>query len=173
MPAPERPLVDQSDDQRVRIFTPITLSFVGGMVLVLVLGVVFLVPHAPLTGAGAGVGVALALASWFGSRAATAWAASTAARRVASGPPPGLAARPLVKGGPQYGAAGAAGTIAFIGIGVGEGFGLVGLPIGLAMHDLGPFVIALPVAMVAVVLNASGPAAMRRHLQRVRGGRTD
>ncbi|MBN9325498.1 MAG: hypothetical protein BGO38_03770 [Cellulomonas sp. 73-145] len=173
MPAPQPPVAELSDDDVVRLFTTVTVGFAGGLVLILGIGVLFLVPGAPLSTTGAAVGVGLALVSWFGSRWVTGWGASNAARsaRRRSRASTGDQAAPA--GGRSDGANGVARTIAFMGIGFAEGPGLVGLAIGLQLHDIGPFAIALPVAVAAVVLNASGPGAMRRHLQRVRSGRTD
>ena len=172
MPAPQRPAAELSDDDLVRLMLPITLSFVGGLVLILVIGALFLVPGAPLSTTGAVVGVGLALVSWFGSRGVTGWAASSAAHRAGLRSRTSAPEQPGRVGGGD-GANGVARTIAFIGIGVAEFPGLIGLVVGLQLHDIGPFVISLPVAVAAVVLNASGPGAMRRHLQRVRSGRID
>jgi len=48
--------------------------------------------------------------------------------------------------------------------------GLLGLVIAfLWPSEVGPLVVGVPVSLVAVVLNASGPSAVRRHLARLRG----
>lgn len=173
MSAPQPPVAELSDDDVVRLFTTLTVGFAGGLVLVLGIGVLFLVPGAPLGTTGAAVGVGLAVVSWFGSRWVAGWAASNAARsaRLRSRASNGEQATPVA--GRSDGANGVARTIAFMAIGVAEAPGLMGLVIGLQLHDIGPFAISLPVAVAAVVLNASGPGAMRRHLARVRSGRTD
>lgn len=152
-----------SDEQAIRLFTFITISFAGALVLVLLMGVLFLVPGRPIGTTGLALGAALAVLSWFGSRAVTAWAADRVATTRRKGG----------TGASTEAGSASARTVAFIGIGVAEVFGLVGLLAGMAMHDIGPFVVSLPVAVGAVILNASGPGAMRRHLERVRSGRTD
>lgn len=172
MPAPQPPVAELADDDVVRLFTTVTIGFAGGLLGVLVIGVLFLVPGAPLSTTGAVVGAGLALVSWFGSRGVTGWAASNAAHRAGLRSRTSAPEQPGRVGGGD-GANGVARTIAFIGIGVAESPGLIGLVIGLQLHDIGPFAISLPVAVAAVVLNASGPGAMRRHLARVRSGRTD
>ena len=145
-----------SDEQAVRLFMFITMSFVFALVLILLLGVLFLVPGRPIGTTGLAVGTVLALLSWFGSRGVTAWAAARAAnaRRDA-----GVAAST---------ATASVRTVAFIGIVACEVPGLAGLVLGTAMHDVGPFLVSIPVAVLALFVNASGPVALRRHLDRVR-----
>jgi hypothetical protein len=148
-PASSRPPV--SDEQVIRTFTFITVFFCVPLVLFLALGVFVLVPNGSVHARGLIIGVALGLVSWFASRWATSYALSRAARTGATYP------------------AGAVGTAVFTGIGCAEFPALVGLVLAVADRaDVGPFVIAIPVAIVAVVVNASGPGAVRRHLDQLR-----
>lgn len=158
-----------SDDELVRQFQVITVSFAGGLVIILVLGVTVLVPGGTVRTTGAAIGAALGLWSWFGSRWVTSWGTSNAAR------PRGSQRQERSAGDDEgAGAAGAARTIAFMGIGMAEAPALLGLVLSLSLRgDVGPFVVAIPAAVGAIILNASGPGAMRRHLERVRSGRPD
>ena len=140
-----------SDDQMIRTFTFITVGFCGGLVIVLGLGVFFLVPGSTVRSPGLLLGAVLGLVSWFGSRWVTSRAPSGSVRT-----PSGRA------GGP-------ASTLAFLGIAVAEIPALVGLVVAIADGtDVGAIVVAVPIAIVAIVVNASGPGAMRRHLGLVR-----
>lgn len=158
-----------SDDELVRQFQVITVAFAGGLLIVLALAVTVLIPGRTVRTTGAAIGAALGLWSWIGSRWVTTWGTSSAARSRAS--------ERQERNADDHGdtrAAGAARTIAFLGLGMAEAPALVGLPLSLSLGgDVGPLVVAVPIAVAAIILNASGPGAMRRHLQRVRSGRTD
>lgn len=158
-----------SDDELIRQFRVITLAFVGGLLIVLALGVTVLIPGRTLRTTGAAIGAVLGLWSWIGSRWITTRGTSSATRSRAP-----RAQERNAGDDERTGGAGAARTIAFLGLGMAEAPALVGLPLSLNLGgDVGPLVIAVPVAVAAIILNASGPGAMRRHLQRVRSGRTD
>lgn len=148
-PASSRPAV--SDEQVFRTFTFITVFFCVPLVLFLALGVFVLVPNGSVHARGMIIGVALALVSWFASRWITSNALSRAARTGIKDP------------------AGAVGAVVFRGVACAEIPALVGLLLAVADRaDVGPFVIAIPVAIVAVVVNASGPGAVLRHLDQLR-----
>ena len=143
-----------SDDEVVRIMKTITIGFAATLVAVALLGVLFIVP-APVIGIrGLAVGLVLAIAAWFLPEVSTRRMAASAWR------PAGVAGRDV----PAL-----ARTIAFVGIALAETLALLGLVLAVADgHDVGPFVVSTPVAVVSLFVNASGPAAMRRHLERLR-----
>lgn len=140
-----------SDEQMIRTFTFITIGFCGGLVIVLGLSVLVVVPGSTVRVPGLLLGAVLGLVSWFGSLWVT--------RRAPAGPGRTRSAR---AGGPAT-------TLAFRGIAVAETPALVGLVVAIADGaDVGALVVAVPIAIVAIVVNASGPGAMRRHLDLVR-----
>lgn len=142
-----------SDEQIIRTFTFITIAFCGALVLIAALGVVVVVAHGSVRSRGVLIGVVLGLVSWFGSRWITSSALSRAARS-------GLTDR---------GVAGPLGVAVFRGVAFAEAPALVGFLLAVVDGvDVGPLVIAVPVAIVAIVVNASGPAAVRRHLAQLR-----
>lgn len=97
------------------------------------------------------VGVALGLVSWFGSR----WITNSAHPRVS---------RTGTKD-----PAGIVGGVVLRGIATAEFPALLGLVLAVADRgDVGPLVIAVPLAIVAMVVSASGRSAVRRHLERLR-----
>ncbi|GAA3796257.1 hypothetical protein [Cellulomonas soli] len=145
-----------TDEGLVRVFTGITASFCGALLVVGVIGVLFLAVDPQVSGPGLVIGVALALVSWFGSAWATgavlAWACRT-----------DVADRDVH---------GSVRTAAFVGIAVAELPALLGLVLLFAVGDgseVGPLLVAVPVAIAAILVHASGPAALRRHLARLRG----
>lgn len=140
-----------SDEQLISTFTRLTFAFCGALAIILVLGVTVLIPNGSVGTRGMMIGVALGLGSWFGSR----WITSYRLSRIARTGPTEMA--------------GAVGTAAFMGVAVAESPALIGLVIAFGdSADVGPFVIAIPIAIVAIIVNASGPGAVRRHLGRLR-----
>ncbi len=153
MTPPERPWPAPSDDQVVRMFLFITIGYAGALVLILAL-VPFLFPDGSISVRGLAVGVVLALVSWFGSMWAINWALASAAR---SGRPDAVAA------------AGAVRTATLVGIATAEMPPLLALVYAyLDVSEVGALVVAVPVAIVALVVNVSGPGAVRRHLEQIR-----
>ncbi|HEX5331919.1 MAG TPA: hypothetical protein VFW79_04680 [Cellulomonas sp.] len=153
MRTPASPPPPVSDEQIIRTFTFITIAFCSALVLISALCVFVVVPHGSVRSRGVLIGVALGLVSWFGSR----WITSSALDRAAR---PGLT---------DKGVAAPLGVAVFRGIAVAEAPALVGFLLAVADGvDVGPLVIAVPVGIVAIVLNASGPAAIRRHLAQLR-----
>lgn len=147
-PTPSAPPV--SDDQLIRLGTYLSVAFAVPLLMVLALGMFVLVPDAAVHSRGLVIGAALGLVSWFGSR----WITShTLPRSAVSGP---------------GGVHGAARIVAFRGIAVADLPALLALVLVLAIGDVGPLVVAVPIAIVAIVVNASGPGAIRRHLDRLR-----
>lgn len=139
-----------ADEQIIRTFTFITIGFCGGLVMVLGLDVLVLVPDSVVRAPGLLLGAVLGLVSWFGSQRATSRAPSRSVRSPS-----------LRSGSP-------AGTLAFRGIVVAEVPALIALIVAIADGaDVGSVVVAIPVAIVAIIVNASGPGAMRRHLDLV------
>jgi hypothetical protein len=150
-PEPTTPPV--SDEQVIHSFTRTTLSFCGALVVVLVLGLFFAVPDSSVRTRGMIIGVALGLVSWFGSRWITGRTLSRVARTGTKEP------------------TGAIGVVVFLGIAVAEFPALLGLVFEFVSRgDVGAVVVAVPVAIVSIVVNASGPGAVRRHLDRLRAG---
>lgn len=140
-----------SDEQIIRMFTLITVAYCGALVMILALGVFVLVPGGPVRTRGVIIGVALGLVSWFASRWITDSAHPRATRTGTRDP------------------AGTVRAVAFRGIAVAQFPALLGLVFAVDGHaDVGALVIAVPVAIVAIVVNASGPGAIRRHLARLR-----
>lgn len=165
MNAPQPSAPEVSDDQLVRQFSRITVGFAAPLVLVLVLGVTVLIPGGSVRTVGAAIGAGLALWSWIASRWMTGHMAATAARTRSS-----LLQTGRPEDAQSAGAAGAVRVIAFVGIGMAGAPALIGLPLAQSLGgDIGPFVVAIPVAVVALIVNASGPPAIRRHLAVVRG----
>jgi F0F1-type ATP synthase membrane subunit c/vacuolar-type H+-ATPase subunit K len=153
MPESTRSTPPVSDEQFIKTFTRIGFTFCGGLVLVLALGVFFIVPNGSIHTRGMMIGVALGLVSWFASRWITNYAVSKAANTDPKN---------------QTGA-GAISPAVFMGIAFAESPALVGLAVAtIDASDVGPLVISVPVAIAAIVFNASGPAALRRHLDRLR-----
>ena len=148
-PPPTTPAV--SDEQIIRMLTRITFAFCGALMVILALGVFVLVPDGSVRTRGMIIGVALGLVSWFGSRWITGFQLSRIARTGTTEP------------------AGAIGTVAFTGVAIAEFPALLGLVFAISDGvDIGPLVVAVPIAIAAIVLNASGPGAVRRHLDRLR-----
>jgi hypothetical protein len=143
-----------TDDEVVRIMKTITVGFAATLVAVALLGVLFIVPDPVIGMSGLAVGVVLGIAAWFLPAVATRRMAASAWR------PAGVAGRDVPA---------VARTIAFVGIALAEMPALLGLVVAVAQgHDVGAFVVSTPVAVVSLFVNASGPAAMRRHLERLR-----
>lgn len=156
-----------SDDQLVRVLTPITIAFCGALVVVGLLGLFVLVPDPTVSPAGLAVGAALGAAGWWGSRAvpgalldrARAQRTRRDGTRSGSDAAPGSAADTAVVQ-----------TVAFYALAIAELPGLLGLVTAfLWLSEVGPLVVAVPVSIAAVTLNATGPSAVRRHLARLRG----
>jgi len=167
MTVPPSSLPPTTDDELVTRYARITVGFCGALVLVLVLGLTVLSSHASVGTQGVLIGVGLGLWSWFGSR----WITSFGLSRFGRTDPPTMAGSAETVGAAVL--AGAVGTVAFMGIGVAEVPGLIGFVLAQGDGaDVGPMVIAIPIAIVAVVVNASGPGAVRRHLDRLRTGST-
>ncbi|HEY8718251.1 hypothetical protein [Pengzhenrongella sp.] len=142
-----------SDEEFIKTFTRIGFTFCGGLVLVLALGVFFIAPNGSIHTRGVMIGVALGLVSWFASR----WITSNAVSKAANTDPKNQAG------------AGAIGPAVFMGIAFADTPALVGLALASTdASDIGPLVIAVPVAIAAIIFNVSGPAALRRHLDRLR-----
>lgn len=154
-----------SDDQLVRVLTPITIAFCGALVVVGLLGLFVLVPDPTVSPAGLAVGAALGAAGWFGSRVVPgamldrAWALRTGRDGTGSVATSAAGSDTAVVQ-----------TVAFVALAIAELPGLLGLVIAfLWLSEVGPLVVAVPVSIAAVALNASGPSAVRRHLARLRG----
>jgi hypothetical protein len=163
MTVPPSSLPPRTDDEVVRTYARITVGFCGALGLVLVLGLTVLSSHASVGTRGVLIGLGLGLCSWFGSRWITSFGLSRSAR-TGRGEAAGLRA---TAGATEL--AGTAGTIAFMGICVAQVPGLLGFVLARGDGaDVGPMVVAIPIAIVAIVVNASGPGAMRRHLERLR-----
>lgn len=153
MTQPQTSPVD--DDQLVRTLTSITYGFCGALLMVGVLGVVVLVPEPTVTPLGLLVGAALALVSWFAPTVAIRRQLADAARAGVAPRQAGTVVR----------------TAVFIGAALAEAPALLGLAVTSVLaggHDVAPFALSIPVAVASLWLNVSGPAAVRRHLGRVR-----
>ena len=143
-----------SDEQVIRRLTTITVGFCGALVAIGALGAFVLVPDPTVSVPGLALGLVLGLVSWFGSQ----WVTSRAIDRVRR---PG--ARPVD-------ASASVGTVAFLGVAFAEVPALVTLPLAiLDGSDVGPVLVAVPIAIAAVLLHGTGPGAVRRHLDRLRG----
>lgn len=152
MPAPPVPTL--SDEQVIGRLTRITIAFCLALVAILAIGVLFLVPNGSVTTKGLAIGVALGVWSYFGSWGVTANAITRAER----------------SGLPVHNAAGLVLAGAFMGIAFAEAPALVGLALAVVDgKDVGPLVISIPVAIAAIIVNASGPGVVRRRLARLRG----
>ena len=144
-----------SEDHVVAALTRATVMFSGALVVVLLVTVFFLFPQWQLGARGVILGAVLGLLSWV----MPSWMISNqlkgAARR---GPDP--ARVPAIVA-----------TAAYVGISFAE------LPALLALvsifllggTDIAAVVVAVPVAVASLWLVVSGPAAVRRHLARLRG----
>lgn len=153
MIAPVPPARPVSDEQIVRAYAVITITFCAVLMVVGALGAFVLVPDSSVSVRGAAFGVALGMVSWFGSR----WVTSSALSR---------ATRP---GAPEMSDPTAAGRVPLIGLVVAEFPALFGLPLAFVDgSEVGPLVVAVPIAIAAIVVNVSGPGAVRRHLARLR-----
>ncbi len=143
-----------SDEEVVRVLTVMTVAFCGALALVLLIGVTFLFPDRVVTARGAGIGLALGLVSWYASRWMVGRAIARAGRRAAGDP----SAPGIVR------------SAVFVGIACAESPALTGLAIAVVLgNDIGPFVVAIPMAIAAIVVNVSGPGAVRGHLESLRG----
>ena len=163
MTVPPSSLPPTTDDELVRRYARITVGFCGALGLVLVLGLTVLSSHASVGTRGVLIGLGLGLWSWFGSR----WITSFGLSRFGRTDPTKMAGPTQTAGATEL--AGAVGVVAFMGIGVAEVPGLLGFVLARGDGaDVGPMVVAIPIAIVAIVVNASGPGAMRRHLERLR-----
>ncbi len=151
-PAPSAQPV--SDDEVVRYFIFQTIAYGGALALVLLLGVFVLFPDGVVSALGAAIGLALGLLSWFASRWIIASGLTRAGRRGrddASGP-------------------GIVRAAVNLGIAFADVPAVVSLVIAFVLgSDIGTFVVAIPMAIAAIVVNASGPGAVRRHLATLRG----
>ena len=140
-----------SDQQLISKLTRITFAVCGALAVILFLGTSFLFSDGSVRTRGMIIGVALGLVSWFGSRWITSYSLSRAARTGAAD------------------VTGVVLTVAFSGIAIGETPAMLGLVLAYGTGgDVGSFVIPIPIAIVAIIVNASGPAAVRRHLDRLR-----
>jgi hypothetical protein len=152
-----------SDEQLVQALTRITAMFCGGLVIVLLAGVLFIVEDPTVRITGLALGVLLGLASWFVPvvviRSVLAKAASAAAQ------PDGVAQAQTESDG----AAGVVRAAAMVGLACAETPAMLALVFAVVDgHDVGALVIAVPVAIASLIFNVSGPAAVRRHLARLR-----
>jgi F0F1-type ATP synthase membrane subunit c/vacuolar-type H+-ATPase subunit K len=150
-PTPTPPVPD--DDQLVRSLAPITFAFSSALVLVGLLGVFVLVPDPTVTPGGLVIGGVLALISWFVPTAVIRNRLANAARQPVA---PELVPA-LVR------------AIVMIGLSLAEAPALLGLVFAVSSGtDVGPLVLSVPLAIASLVVNVSGPGAVRRHLERLR-----
>ena len=141
------------DEQLIRTFAWITVAFCGVLVLISAVGVFGLVPDGVVRGRGVVIGLALGLVSWFASRWVVRHALSAGAGR----------------GRGTTSDAAVLGAAVFRAIAAAEAPALAGFAFAVVDgSDLGPVVIAIPLAIVAIIVNASGPRAVRGHLARLR-----
>jgi hypothetical protein len=148
---PAAPITDESF---VRIFARMTGAFCTALAIVGVLGVTVILEQPTVRTTGLAVGVVLGLVSWFGARLIIRT----------------ILARATARGVAPAGATAAASTAIFAGIAVAEAPALFGLvyPFIVEVDDVGALVIAVPVAIVSLIVNVSGPSAVRGHLARLR-----
>ena len=160
------PATQVSDEELVRGLRSITFRFCAAQAVLLLLGLVVLVPDGSLTGGGVLMGGALGAVSWFGSRWASRWALARA-RRDASGDA-ALSADAALRGTTSQDAAARVQTAAFIGVAFAEALGLLGLVVAMLTGERAAMVLAIPVAIIAIIVNGTGPIAVRRHLDTLR-----
>lgn len=150
-PAPQQQA--PADDEMVRTLGWITVGFVGGLVIVAALTPSLIVPDPTVRLRGVLVGCVLALLAWFLPVAAIRRMLGSARRADLT----------------DAWGRGAVRTAVFVGVATGEAPALVAVVLAVADgHDVGALLVAAPVAIVSLVLNVSGPAAVRRHLERLR-----
>ncbi len=150
-PQPQAP----ADDEMVRTLGWITVGFVGGLVIVAALTASLIVPDPTVRLRGVLVGCVLALLAWFLPVAAIRRMLASA--RHGDVPVAATSAAVAVR------------TAVFVGVANGEAPALVAVVLAvLDGHDIGALLVAAPVAVVSLVLNVSGPGAVRRHLERLR-----
>jgi len=150
-PTPSTPPV--SDEQIIRTFRLLTISFCAGPAVILAMVPLALVPDPTVQVRGLVIGVALGAVAWFGSRWGTSAMAARAVRRGVAGVTSTIS------------------SVALTGVAVAEGAWFLGLGLVFALHsnhDIGSCVVSVPVAIVAIVMNGSGPGAIRRHLEQLR-----
>ena len=149
------PLVDPADlARRGRV---LTLAFCSAIVLVAVV-VLLVVPNGHESGTGLAVGLAVGVLGFLLAR----WL-------------PARGLRPLAPGERDVGAAGRVLTAAFLAIALAEAPVLASIPYAFATTgDRGAFVVAAPIAIASIILNATGGPSLRRHVTRLesRGGST-
>jgi hypothetical protein len=156
---PEPPPAPADLDDETAIVRPlsrIAYAFCGALVAVGLLGVFVLVPDPVVTPAGLALGLGLGLVS--------------------------LVVPPLVIRGalrrPTGRTADPASDHAVVRTAVFTGLAVAEVPALLAFalvasgdnHDIGALLLAVPFAVVSLLLNVAGPGALRRHLRGVRGG---
>ncbi|WP_456845812.1 hypothetical protein [Cellulomonas sp. P5_C6] len=142
-----------SDDELVRSLTPITFAYCGALLLVGLLGALVLVPDPTVTPTGLLIGAGLGLAAWFVPALMIPNRLRFAARQ-------GLAPEQVP---------GVVRTVVWIGISFATLPAMLGLVVAVSSgHDVGALVFSVPLAMASLVLNVSGPRAVRRHLERAR-----
>lgn len=131
--------------------TRITAGFASGLVVVGLVAALLATPPIVVATRGLAVGAALAVASWFLPALVTAPMVRSAASR-----------------GAPSGSQVMARTIAFVGIGVAQTPALLALVLTVGGHDVGAVLLAVPVAIASLFVNASGPGATRRRLETLR-----
>jgi len=144
---------DNPDQALIIAMTPITIAFVIGLVMIGAVMVLFIVAEPTVRGVGILIGVILGLVSWFAPGRIIRGALDRARDR---GVEPS-AVPDVVR------------TAVFTGIAAAEVPALVAVVLVVESgHDVGALLISLPVAIVSLMVNVSGPDALRRHLARLR-----
>lgn len=156
---PEPPAARANLDDETALVRPLSLiayAFCGALVAVGLLGVFVLVPDPVVTAGGLALGLVLGLVSLVVPPLVIRGALQRAAGRTAD---------PAADHGVVR-------TAVFTGLAVAEVPALVAFAIVASggNHDVGALVLAVPFAVVSLLVNVAGPGALRRHLQRLRGG---
>lgn len=154
LPPEPAPAPAEDDATFVRVLSRITIAFCGALVVVGLLGLFVLVPDPVVTLTGLALGLVGGLVSLI-----------VPPLLIRSGL--ARARRPLEPGDEYM----VVRTAVFLGIAFAELPPLVALALVVTdgNHDVGALVLTVPFAIVSLVMNVSGPAALRRHLARVRG----
>jgi len=144
---------ENPDQALILAMTPITIAFCIGLVVIGAVMVLFIVPEPTVRGVGILVGVVLALVSWF------------APGRIIGG----MLDRARDRGVEPAAVPDVVRSAVFTGIAAAEVPALVAVVLVVeGGHDVGALLISLPVAIVSLMFNVSGPDALRRHLARLR-----
>lgn len=144
---------DNPDQALIIAMTPITIAFVIGLFVIGAVMVLFVVTEPAVRGVGLLVGVVLGLVSWF------------APRRIIRG----ALDRARDRGVEPSAVPDAVRSAVFAGIAAAEVPALVAVVLVVESgHDVGALLVSLPVAIVSLIFNVSGPDALRQHLARLR-----